>query len=342
MPLKLKPPRTGKTPFYSVRGHYLGQYVDRSTKTGSRATAAKLLQQWKAEIERGQFRVKGEPTFLNAAARYMADTDNSRFLEPIINAIGGKYLKEITQELIDETALKLYPNGSAATRNRQVHTPISAVLKHSGKDEKMRRPKGWRGSSATEWLWAEQAFRVFKAADAIDREFGIFLRFLCYTGTRLSEATVGLPLSRLNINESFAYVAKTKNGDPRPVHLPPNLVAALAGHPRGLERPGESVFRFRKNGRLYALLNRVREKCPDVEMRGFHTFCHTWATWMRRYGGVDTRGLIATGRWRDAASARRYEHVVASEEAMRANLLPVENAWTRAEKPRKPKRRKAS
>jgi hypothetical protein len=31
----------------------------------------------------------------------------------------------------------------------------------------------------------------------------------------------------------------------------------------------------------------------------FHTFCHTWATWMRRFGGADLQGLVATGRWRD-------------------------------------------
>src|SRR3990167_1020625 len=34
----------------------------------------------------------------------------------------------------------------------------------------------------------EQAFRLFRSADAVDAEFGLFLRVLCYTGLRLSEA----------------------------------------------------------------------------------------------------------------------------------------------------------
>jgi hypothetical protein len=56
---------------------------------------------------------------------------------------------------------------------------------------------------------------------------------------------------------------------------------------------------------------------------GFHLFRHTWATWMRRYGGLDTSGLLETGAWRDRSSAARYEHLDATEEAQKANLLPV-------------------
>jgi hypothetical protein len=55
----------------------------------------------------------------------------------------------------------------------------------------------------------------------------------------------------------------------------------------------------------------------------FHTFCHTWATWMRRYGGLDDKGLVATGRWKDIASASRYSHTVVSEESKRADRLPT-------------------
>jgi hypothetical protein len=52
-------------------------------------------------------------------------------------------------------------------------------------------------------------------------------------------------------------------------------------------------------------------------------FRHTYATWMRREAGLDTKGLVATGAWRDRKSADRYEHVVVSEEARKAALLPT-------------------
>jgi hypothetical protein len=51
----------------------------------------------------------------------------------------------------------------------------------------------------------------------------------------------------------------------------------------------------------------------------FHTFGHTWGTWMRRYGGLEVRGLVGTGRWKNA----RYAHVVVSEESRRVEQLPV-------------------
>lgn len=324
MPLKLIPPVAGKTPFYYVRGTHLGVAIFRSTKTGDRATAERFRKLWRDEIERGALAAPGEPTFFDAAVNYMAATGQTRFVGRLVDHFGKVPLREIGQQSIDEAAITLYPLAAPATRNRQVHTIMSAILKHAGKDAPLKRPKGSRGHQRTEWLTPEQAFRIFTAADAKDAEFGAFLRTLCYTGMRLSEA-LGLTTDRLAMAESFAYVPTTKNGEPRAVHLPPVVVAAMANLPRRVGR----VFRFRKCGRFYTWLDEVLTAAgPDVAHVTFHTFRHTWATWMRRYAGLDTRGLVGTGAWRDRASASRYEHVVASEEAKRADLLPVEGSWT--------------
>jgi hypothetical protein len=59
------------------------------------------------------------------------------------------------------------------------------------------------------------------------------------------------------------------------------------------------------------------------EREAFHIFCHTYGTLMRRYGKLDLRGLVGTGRWKDIKSTLRYAHAIASEEAQRATLLPV-------------------
>ena len=63
---------------------------------------------------------------------------------------------------------------------------------------------------------------------------------------------------------------------------------------------------------------RLRHACRPVGYRlsfvGFHTFRHTWATWMRRYGKAEVQGLTETGNWRDPRSAARYSHVAAREE----------------------------
>jgi integrase len=173
-----------------------------------------------------------------------------------------------------------------------------------------------------DWLWPEQAFAIFKAAGEIDPELEAYLTTLCYTGMRLGEATVLMLCSNVSLADGFAFVPYTKNGDPRPVHLPPVLVAALANHPRGLDRGGQTVFKFRKGGHLYRLLGEVNRRSGLAGVT-FHTFRHTYGTWMRRYGGLDTKGLVDTGTWRSEKAASRYAHTVASEEAQRANVLPT-------------------
>ena len=65
-------------------------------------------------------------------------------------------------------------------------------------------------------------------------------------------------------------------------------------------------------------------RAPDHRLAwvNFHTFRHTWATWMRKYGGLDVKGLVATKNWRDERSASRYAHAVTSEEWSRVERLP--------------------
>jgi hypothetical protein len=244
MPLKLKPPRPGKTPFYYVRGTYLGIRLDRSTQTSEARTARVIFKRWKADIERGEYRhavaeprpMNVKPTFASAALAYIQAGGERAFLSPIIEMTGEASLRDmpiadIDQMAVDRAAATLYPNATAQTRNRQFYTPVSAVLKRAGIDKRIQRPKGWRGKKSVSGRLRELLKRAMAAA--------------------------------------------------------------------GLSFP--------------------RRQC------GFHLFRHTWATWMRRYAGLDTAGLVATQAWRDPVSAHRYEHLEISEEARKADLLPVPN-----------------
>jgi integrase len=321
MPLKLVPPRPGKTPYYYVRGTYLGVSVDRTTKTADKAQARKALARIKDDIERGVYADKGDLGFAAGALAYIRAGGEPTFLGPLNEHFGDTPLISINQASIDEAAHLLYPDASPATRNRQVYTPASAILKHNGIEFALKRPKGAQGEVRVDWLWPEQAEALLKAAAEVDGEFACFLTLLLYCGPRLSEA-LRITVDDVRLDESFAFCGRTKNGAPRPMHMPPVVVAALANHPRGLDRDGETLFRFRKNGHLYNLMKstKVRAKLPTA---GFHLLRHTWGTWMRRYAGLDTKGLVGTGAWLDEKSAARYQHVVVSEESKRADLLPV-------------------
>jgi integrase len=144
--------------------------------------------------------------------------------------------------------------------------------------------------------------------------------FLLYTGCRLSEALRVRPQD-LDLPRGFACVGKTKNGEPRPVHLPPQVVAELAN----LELNGRTVFGFAKGGALYKLLAQATTAAGVTipERVAFHIFRHTYGAWCRRYANMDTSGLVATGAWKSHQAARVYEHVDVSEEARKSDLFPT-------------------
>lgn len=318
MPLKLIAPKPGRSPNYRIRGTLNGTYVDRSAGTSDRKTAGKLLAEIREDIERRRFE-KPElvRTFAGAAVDYMNAGGERRYLAPVLKWMGGKLLSEIDQATIDRCAAALYPDGTAATRNRQVYSPISAVLKRAGIEREVKRPKGWRGVPRLHWLrWESEALPLIEAACEIHPRFGALLTFLLYCGTRVGEA-LRLTPADLDLSRNYAYLRMTKNGEPQGVHLPPSVVAALAG----LDLTGRTVFRLSRGGRLSKLLAMAEERSGVTIPPGvaFHIFRHTYGAHMKALG-VD---LSRTGRWKDPASTRVYDHVDVSEEARKADLLPA-------------------
>jgi integrase len=328
MPLKLVEPRAGASKYWRVRGTYLGVSVNRSTQAVSRSVAAKVLKEYETEIERGRFAKKIGPTFAEAGVRYLREGKDPRFVDRLLDHFGETPLAEIDQRAIEDASHALLPGVTPATRNRCVFTPMSAILRHAGVDLRLRRPAGANGRRREFFFRPEQAEAVINAAMEQSEEFGVFLTFLLYTGCRLSEAC-GLQVADVELSRATALVRDTKNGTDRRVHLPPTLVAALAGHPRGLERVGK-VFAFTKGSWLYARLQAAAEAAGVAIPDGvaFHAFRHSYGAYARRYGGLDTSGLVATGAWLSPDAARRYEHADVSEAARASDLFPV--VWRRA------------
>jgi integrase len=344
VPLKLYEPDL-KHPTWRVRGKYLGVSIERSTGTREKKVASRLLAKWKDDIERGCYAKAEDPTFASAALSYMQAGGENRFLEQLIKHFGLTLLARITQADVDNAAAILFPTATPATRNRHVYTPVSAVLRHGGVRTGLARPKGASGETRLFWLSPEQAMALVAAARArighaerrVENALPVFkgqaragvrsarryvalIVFLLYTGCRISEA-IKLRPEDLELQRAFAFVGKTKNGKPRPVHLPPQVVAELANIEFGKQR----VFGIAtRNTRLYLWLNEIAAAAgvhiPDGV--GYHAFRHTYGAWMRRYAGLDTSGLVGTGAWKSRNAAAIYEHVEASEEARKADMLP--------------------
>lgn len=344
MPIKLIKRKGYET--YFIRGTYLGVAVYESTKTDRKALALRILKQREKEIERSRLEPGSGATFLGAAVAYMEAGGDARPVHKLIEHFGETPLSQIGQVEIDNAAMTLFPAASSATRNREVYTPVAAVLHRAGLEKKVKRPKGWRGKRSTSWLEPEQAFAAFDAGDEIELEFGLFLRTLCYTGMRLSEC-LGVTLGKVSLKEQRIYLPDTKNGEQRSVYLPMHLIVDFANQPARVgadpklggrpkedvgvpfmdRKPKRRLFRFTASGYLRELLRDTWKRAGLTFPRrqgGFHIFCHTYATWMAIYGDLDAFGLVRTGRWRDASIADGYTHRRPSAEARKADLLPTQ------------------
>jgi integrase len=375
MPLSLVPPKAGRTPNWHVRGAYLGVNVNRSAGTPEKRIALKFKRLIQMAIEQGSYKpvepdvaAEAPVTFLAAAIGYMKGGGERSFLKPIIEhtgpyAIRDRAIDKITQLDIDNLADALYPSATPQTRNRQVYTPVAAVVHAAGIERKFKRPKGWRGKKSKSKLEPDQAFALLDSAEQIDAEFGLLCYTLLYTGRRIGE-TLNTKLRNLNLHRAELYLRDTKNGEAVTIHLPPVVVRKFrtiparqvrphkanadrrltrgeagrsqfdAGVPFLKRHPDERIFRFHQGGHLRDLLAEAMKRASlsfPRRQRGFHLFCHTYATWMVRYGKLDNFGLARTGRWKDPRSAEAYLHMVAGEEAKLADVLPTPNPIKRVE-----------
>lgn len=326
--MALKLVKRQHSPFWYIRGTVRGSIVFESTKTADRAVADDVrIKREGALLQRSVHGAKAVASFIEAAVSYMEVGGERRFIGPLIEHFGKTPLAQIDQTAIDRCVRLLYPDAAPSTVNRHVHTPCAAVMHHAAKRGlcdwiRIERPKQPEGR--VRWLEPEEAERLIDRAPTRLRPLVIFL---LYTGCRISEA-IELPWDRVNLSERLAYLPATKTGQARGVYLPDPVLVALAS----LQHRDGSVFGYASR---YSVRSSWRLMCKRAGIADFtpHDCRHTWATWMRRYGGLDLLGLMEAGRWRDHKSVLRYTHVAPGEASRAADRLPyVQNPCTPAKR----------
>ncbi len=324
MPLKLVPPDLARRrPFYRVRGTYHGVYLDRSTETANKATAQRVLSGWAKQIERGEIRGKGELTFDQAVVSYLQAGGDPRFLDKIVQAVGPSILaREMDQARVDALAAELHPDSAPATRNRQVYTPVLAVLRHAKIPHAIDRPKGASGNQRHIWIEQSDFEKVHAEAQRRDPETALLLLLIFFTGLRLGEA-LSAQREKIDLSKEALFVGKTKNGHPRSVYLPPVLVAALSAElaraDTGPLFPTLPDKRRHGGSRFYAPVYAIYEAAGvDPQGAPFHVGRHSFGRAMTRAGA----DLVATNVWRSRQAAAVYQHFDHNEEARKAALIP--------------------
>ena len=311
MSLKLK--RKRGSPNWYVRGTVRGIVVDESTRTPERGAAESIRIKREAEcLKASIFGRKATVSFLKAAVEYMDNKGERRFVGPLLAHFGTTPLANIDQAAIDRAAKILCPTAAPSTVNRQVHTPISAILKHAADRgwcgyRRVKRPAQPKGR--TRWLSVDEAERLIEACSPHLRPLVIFL---LYTGCRLAEGLY-LDWRRVDLARAQVQFLETKNGDPRGVPLHPRVIAEL----QALKHREGAVFR-RPDGKPYArkvdgggqIKTAFKAACRRAGIADFtpHGLRHTWATW-HYIANRDLTALMELGGWRSEKMVMRYTHV---------------------------------
>jgi integrase len=324
VPLKIF--RRPGSPNWYMRGSVRGIRIIESTGVSSRVKAQEIRAFREAELlEQSIHGRAAVATFGSAALSYMQNGGDGRYLTPLLEHFGRTRLSAIDQAAIDRCAAQLKPHALSSTVNRQIHTPISAVLKHAAARgwcdhrsiERPRQPKG-----KTRWLSFQEAEDLIGAAGYLRP----LLTFLLYTGCRLGEA-INLDWAQVDLVRRHVQFLNTKNGQSRGCPLHPLALAALAN----LAHREGAVFR-RPDGLPYArkpdgggqIKTGFKGACRRAGLSDVtpHTLRHTWASWHYQQQR-DLRKLMDLGGWKSLTMVVRYSHVNADQHADSINSLPA-------------------
>jgi integrase len=319
----LKLSRRTKAGAYYIRGTVARQSVFESTGMHNRAAAEAVMQRRLGELIDTAARGRPALTFAQAALTYLETGGEARFLGAIIRHFGpDTLLDHIDNAAIASATRAIYPHASPATINRQLITPISAVVNMAADEgqtphRKFRRLKG--DVARTRWITPEEAERLLAAASP---HLKPILLTLIGSGARVSEC--------LTIQAPFYYPATgeiwlpdTKNGHPRMIRLPRRSIDGLTA--ADLPDRGE-IFRTPK-GAPYVVTGQSGGQIAGAFAKAAkaagigrdvtpHTLRHTWATWY--YAQTkDFGGLLDLGGWRKSDMAQRYRKIAPADLADR-------------------------
>lgn len=322
MPLALKR-RSAAGPWY-VRGTIGGARIDESTRTTDKALAEAYRIKRENELMLESIHGKSATaTFAQAALSYLENSGDTRFMEPVLKHFASSLLSKIGQEQIDAAARKLYPNAKGSTRNRQVYSPVLAVLHHAAglgwcPKPVIKRPKSPPGR--VRWITKAEAAALL---DACAPHLRPLVAFLLYTGARAGEA-LWLDWSNLDLERKHVQFIKTKNGDPRGVPLHPIVITELSKlkHRHGpvfltpdgqpYSRPDPTDDQDKSAGtRIKTAFQGAVRRAGLTDFRP-HDCRHTWATWHYQ-ANRDLGALQKLGGWKTLSMVMRYAHTNVDE-----------------------------
>lgn len=270
-----------------------GIRVRESTRTTVRKEAEQIAQKREGEVHRQSvFGPEAVLTFGAATGYYLDAGKSDQYIAPIFSKWERRLVKDIRPGHVVDLARALYPDAGPATHNRQVITPVQAIINHSAKRGlcspvrfgRLKVNKKPPRVATEEWLAA-----FMRNANP---NMAALVQFMAMTGARISEA-VALDWRQVSLSEETATLLKTKGGDARVATLPGPLLDTLEALPH---RKGK-VFGYKSRQSIQTAWKSAETRAGIEHIPPHDAGRRMFATMMIR-SGVDAVTVAKAGGWK--------------------------------------------
>lgn len=312
---------------WQISGTLRGVRVRESTRTHSRSHAEAILAKRQQEIlDRAVFGETVTTTFAEAVNLYLDLGGEARYLEPLVTRWGTWRLASITPLEIARAGREIYPDCAAATLDRQIYTPVIAVLNEAARAglcpaQKIKRPRVPK--TRVEPSDDETIDAILAATGKIAYKIGsrgsarqaaararlrAFVLMMSLTGCRVSEAVNVLRRDvNLDATPPTVFFRHTKNDEPRLAVLPDELVEAIKALPDGA--PDDRLLGYASRSTAAQALERAADAAGVPRVGPHRIGRHTFAARILNDGST-LKDLKEAGGWKTLSVVdRNYGHL---------------------------------
>ena len=306
-----------------------GERIRCSAATEDRTQAQEFHDGLKAESWRvAKLGDKPKRTWDEAAYKWLMETEHKASHQQDMKQVAwiqlyfrGRFLSELTREVIAEVGEIKRKETSPATANRYLAT-IRAILRRAALDwEWIDKPpviKLYREAKRrVRYLNATQASILIQE---LPPHLADMVTFSLATGLRRSNVTK-LEWSQVDMQRNVAWIHGDQAKAGKPIHVTLNATAIavltrqIGKHPRSVfSYKGKSITQVNTKAWYKAL------KRADIEDFRWHDLRHTWASWLTQ-NGVPLNVIQEMGAWESAEKVRRYAHLAPEQFAQHARVL---------------------
>jgi integrase len=306
-----------------------GERIRCSARTEDKAQAQELHDRLKSEAWRiAQLGEKIRHTWDEAALRWLKETEHKASHLQDVKQVGwlqqffrGRYLSELTRDLIAEVGEKKRVETSPSTANRYL-AMARAILRRAALDwEWIDRAPRIRlypePRRRVRWLTPMQAQRLIAE---LPEHLAEMVRFSLATGLR-QKNVVRLEWSQVDIGRRAAWIHadQAKARKAIPVALNDTALDVLK---RQAGKHLQAVFTFEGKpvGQVNTKAWRKALVRAGIEDFRWHDLRHTWASWLTQ-NGVPLNALQEMGAWQTGEMVRRYAHLAPEQFARHAQVV---------------------